>query len=494
MTGFARRQLGRTDRYVQRGRLRLGAHAPRNKLAFIVEESLRLCTLAGEDEGRVYYFRRLRVTELPEDGDRGAWLSAFQHAMEEQASQAIHGLHPRAAAADAVYFNNEQEACESLLMLYAVRRPAAAWYWPHVSGVSQSAGVPAQITGLIERLLATPAGWTAAAGAVLSVMCQHDVLSLITLLPDEAIGHWLREMGASDSTYPPPIRFSELVTANNSGSQAPFRFSEPIAAMLTRATAVFGPDAPKVLWLAALAVIAIQPSSADSRSAVQIARASLHTMLAHDTSQPSKKAARPAPPPAPAGETDAALELSPETAPPGDAQAIERSLDLDHSGAAPRAREEVFFGEPTAGAGLYFLLNALRQLQIEEQQFSLVFLARLFVRIAAHAGIEAGDPVLRWPGIIEDQSTPEEIDERLLRIWFLKVRRWCWRHGRITVREIVQRAGYITLTRTDLDVSLSIDSADVRIRKIGLDLNPGWLPWFGRVVRFHYRYRGGPRG
>jgi hypothetical protein len=46
------------------------------------------------------------------------------------------------------------------------------------------------------------------------------------------------------------------------------------------------------------------------------------------------------------------------------------------------------------------------------------------------------------------------------------------------------------LTRTDLDVSLSIDSADIRIRRAGLDLDPGWLPWFGRVVRFHYRYRG----
>jgi hypothetical protein len=58
------------------------------------------------------------------------------------------------------------------------------------------------------------------------------------------------------------------------------------------------------------------------------------------------------------------------------------------------------------------------------------------------------------------------------------------------MRDIVRRPGYVTLTRTDLDVTLAIDSADVRIRRIGLDLDPGWVPWFGRVVRFHYRYRG----
>jgi hypothetical protein len=28
--------------------------------------------------------------------------------------------------------------------------------------------------------------------------------------------------------------------------------------------------------------------------------------------------------------------------------------------------------------------------------------------------------------------------------------------------------------------------ADVRIRKAGLDLDPGWVPWLGRVLSFHY--------
>jgi hypothetical protein len=25
------------------------------------------------------------------------------------------------------------------------------------------------------------------------------------------------------------------------------------------------------------------------------------------------------------------------------------------------------------------------------------------------------------------------------------------------------------------------------VRRLGLDIDPGWLPWFGRVVAFHYR-------
>jgi hypothetical protein len=62
------------------------------------------------------------------------------------------------------------------------------------------------------------------------------------------------------------------------------------------------------------------------------------------------------------------------------------------------------------------------------------------------------------------------------------------------VRDIVARPGVFTVNRTDLDVSLALDDADVRIRTMGLDLDPGWLPWFGRVVRFHYHYRRGIHG
>jgi hypothetical protein len=27
---------------------------------------------------------------------------------------------------------------------------------------------------------------------------------------------------------------------------------------------------------------------------------------------------------------------------------------------------------------------------------------------------------------------------------------------------------------------------DMTVRRAGLDLDPGWVPWLGRVVQFHY--------
>jgi hypothetical protein len=30
------------------------------------------------------------------------------------------------------------------------------------------------------------------------------------------------------------------------------------------------------------------------------------------------------------------------------------------------------------------------------------------------------------------------------------------------------------------------EQADIRIRAAGIDLNPGWTPWLGRVIAFYY--------
>lgn len=54
-------------------------------------------------------------------------------------------------------------------------------------------------------------------------------------------------------------------------------------------------------------------------------------------------------------------------------------------------------------------------------------------------------------------------------------------------------------TASHLDIDLPLASVRLPVRQVALDLDPGWVPWLGRVVRFHYRERwhasgGGQRG
>jgi hypothetical protein len=55
-------------------------------------------------------------------------------------------------------------------------------------------------------------------------------------------------------------------------------------------------------------------------------------------------------------------------------------------------------------------------------------------------------------------------------------------------RRLACRRGSITATPTHLDIEFYGHDVDPAVRIAGLDLDPGWVPWLGRVVCFHYDY------
>jgi hypothetical protein len=77
-----------------------------------------------------------------------------------------------------------------------------------------------------------------------------------------------------------------------------------------------------------------------------------------------------------------------------------------------------------------------------------------------------------------------------LAAWRQLLRRYCRVHARIGLHDLIVRPGRIAATPTHIDVFLDARSVDLRIRRAGLDVDPGWLPWIGRVLRFHYRDNG----
>ena len=37
-----------------------------------------------------------------------------------------------------------------------------------------------------------------------------------------------------------------------------------------------------------------------------------------------------------------------------------------------------------------------------------------------------------------------------------------------------------------INLHFRLNDAQLAVRRVGLDINPGWVPWLGRVVAFHY--------
>ena len=70
--------------------------------------------------------------------------------------------------------------------------------------------------------------------------------------------------------------------------------------------------------------------------------------------------------------------------------------------------------------------------------------------------------------------------------WLHRCRRWLRLRAGIGPASLVLRPGAIDLSATHADLLFDLRDADLRVRRAGLDLDPGWVPWLGRVVSFHY--------
>jgi hypothetical protein len=54
------------------------------------------------------------------------------------------------------------------------------------------------------------------------------------------------------------------------------------------------------------------------------------------------------------------------------------------------------------------------------------------------------------------------------------------------VGRMVRRPGSVLARLGWIEVRLPADQVDLQVRRAGLDLDPGWVPWLGVVVRYHY--------
>jgi hypothetical protein len=74
----------------------------------------------------------------------------------------------------------------------------------------------------------------------------------------------------------------------------------------------------------------------------------------------------------------------------------------------------------------------------------------------------------------------------LLDSWRVALERWALRYADLDLRALIERAGAIKATPTHIDVYFDHAQADIRIRSAGVDIDPGWVPWLGRVASYHY--------
>jgi hypothetical protein len=147
----------------------------------------------------------------------------------------------------------------------------------------------------------------------------------------------------------------------------------------------------------------------------------------------------------------------------------------------------------TAFGGLLFLVRVLEQLGfsafVAEHPALLesAFPARLLLAIGQRAGMPENDPLALALRVQagQDSDGTASIDMPI-KAWRLAVRRWCRRYPRIAPSTLLRRRATVHVSRTHIDAHFALSDLDVRVRRWALDVDPGWVPWLGRVITFTY--------
>lgn len=157
------------------------------------------------------------------------------------------------------------------------------------------------------------------------------------------------------------------------------------------------------------------------------------------------------------------------------------------------ARGRDFVQVDTAQGGLLFLLNLLNRAEArslmrdgwELLPHGWAWLCRLGLElgldtrdplaeaIALQLGLDSGASLTRLPAL-----PGRALLLTLVNYWYGGAGVW--------QPALLARTAQVRLSPSHVDMTLALAAVQLPVRLAGLDINPGWLPWLGKVVEFHY--------
>jgi hypothetical protein len=164
----------------------------------------------------------------------------------------------------------------------------------------------------------------------------------------------------------------------------------------------------------------------------------------------------------------------------------------------------------TAHAGFWFLIPLLLRtgfghtIQDHPEWVDAQVPWHLLRSLADRLAIHPDDPPWLWLSDHDSGGAPSEESDRaeppsseataVVVSWRIAIRRWCRLHAHLGLASLVRRPGWVSWSQTHVEVRMPLSTVDLRIRRAGLDLDPGWVPWLGRVVRFYFDAERRPHG
>ncbi|HEU4926046.1 MAG TPA: hypothetical protein VFT24_03300 [Vicinamibacterales bacterium] len=482
--------MAAATRFVERLHLRADSESAVRRILPCLEDAFRTATLP-DTAARLIFVRRLHLGRLP----RGASAQSLSLAIESRFSggdwQPVHAAAAGAAGAPAVWFRDPLEAHEVAALRTAAGQPVDAWFWPLAIPALAESSSPADRLRTIAFSLATLEEAPAALPAWTTSLAQTGrVRQLLTALQP---GDGTALLRAAGIAVPPATadrsidrrRSSRPHRAAPNGLEANAVRPTPVRREVRDDRHDF---IEQMLAASSYVLPRQQPTTSPSEPAtgdvglLNRPESAPGSNVSLDRRPPQRRAfASGRYPPEQHSEPHRGFHRTPQDF----AEPSRSTIDPIEAARLPRPFIDA---APTAAGGLLFLAPVLERLGFPEwcadRRSPLTrpdSLARqIFHVLLSRLRVAEDDPA--WMVA----SPPDGASRMIPEIWLTGCRRLLRRRVRIGLASLVLRPARLTFTTTHVDVFFTLNAADVRVRRAGLDLDPGWVPWLRRVVSFHY--------
>jgi hypothetical protein len=459
--------------------------------ALLLEDALHTASLP--EGSRLLLIRHLEVGQIrPRQSSATLSLTIEQ---QIRRLSPVPASDPAAATATAVYFEDALEPYILLCQQVALSQHPHAWFWQAAVpqwNLHQSA--PETYRQILLHLAQQPQGAIAVA-QLLDHLHQHRAAFpiLSALQPQDAVTLLACQFSAQSTSISPTHATSSFVVAPA---------IIPLLPLLETWLPVWGAEDVRSHWLTLTILIHANSTRLLSADLPLQCQALIEQIAAFPSAHSPSASLSPGfsqnlPPASSLGfSSTSSPRILPTPSPNFPAQhspppAQQFCIPAPHFPARPSLSDWCF----TPYSGFFFTVPLLERLRLPQflcANPSLIeahFPTHLFLALSQRLGISLEDPIYQSL-ILPHQSQllplPPPSPPQSPYLWLRLMSHWCRCYLGLSLSTLVTRPGELRTTPTHLDVRFSLDHSDIRIRRTGLDLNPGWVPWLGRVITFHY--------
>ncbi len=471
--------------------------------------------------------RRLALGRLPAGASSQSLALRLERAFVQQRSHAVHGAGDAAAGAAAVWFGDTLEAHLALALRLVRGQAVDHWYWPlAVAGFDARQAPRAALRRVLGSLAAQPAAAVAVPAWIAALAAAGHLHSVAAAIEAADVPGLRQALGRREGPSPRP-RAASAGSGFESGNPPGFRDDSPRTGRSGRtppsrqdATAAGAPAVWRLLreLLATSAATVASPGRAAPLAPTR-APASTTASAAAAHRAPGAAGAQGAPAPVPGATVPTPVQKVPSAArplaaarrgdpPPADAELAPRGLGSADLAASQPGNAEALpdptaaagpDGLPTQAGGLPLLIPLLQRLgfgagaaQDEAADNPARLVQRLWALLLRRLDVASDDAAWRLCASLARSAGPqrptgaEDEADRQAAVWLARCRRWLRLQAGIGPSTLVLRPALLSLGPTHIDVLYDLAHSDLRVRRAGLDIDPGWVPWLGRVVAFRY--------